>query len=92
MSYFFSFKKIRRVAETIFYFFFSCFPEVESDLPDDLREECLLCFNAAVANRMNVGDAIKKVQNDVLKKCDDRFKGRSLRDYIRKSCLLGWLV
>jgi hypothetical protein len=67
-----------------FYYFAFHSKEVESDLPDDLREECLLCFNAAVANRMNVGDAIKKVQNDVLKKCDDRFKGKYTKKHVSR--------
>ena len=57
--------------------------EVESDLPEDLRDEAVLCFEAAVANRMQVGDAITKVQNDVLKKCDDVFKGQRYKGFIK---------
>ena len=57
--------------------------EVESDLPENLRDEAVLCFEAAVANRMQVGDAITKVQNDVLKKCDDVFKGQRYKGFIK---------
>ncbi len=49
---------------------------VESDLPEDITERCVLCFEAAVANHMNVGDAIKKVQNEPLKEIDEKFKGQ----------------
>ncbi len=49
---------------------------VTSDLPEDITEKCVLCFEAAVANHMNVGDAIKKVQNEPLKEVDERFKGQ----------------
>ena len=61
---------------------------MESDLPDDLRDQALLAFKAAVDSRMSVGDAIAKVQKDVLSKCDEvfkgqRFKGPNLND-IRK--------
>ena len=36
------------------------FLDVESNLPPNLRDEAVLCFEAAVANRRNIGDAIKK--------------------------------
>ena len=57
--------------------------EVESDLPTDLRDAALLCFEAAVANRMSVGDAINKVQKDVLVKCDEIFKGQRYKGFIK---------
>ena len=59
------------------------FLEVESDLPENLRDEALLCFEAAVANRMSVGDAITKVQKDVLSKCDEVFKGQRFKGFIK---------
>ena len=59
------------------------FLEVESDLPENLRDEAVLCFEAAVANKMQVGDAITKVQNDVLKKCDDVYKGQRYKGFIK---------
>jgi len=57
--------------------------EVESDLPENLRDEAVLCFEAAVANKMQVGDAITKVQKDVLSKCDDVFKGQRFKGFIK---------
>ena len=56
---------------------------MESDLPENLRDEALLCFEAAVANRMTVGDAITKVQKDVLSKCDDVYKGQRYKGFIK---------
>ena len=32
---------------------------------------------------MNVGDAINKVQKDVLSKCDERFKGQRYKGFIK---------
>jgi len=57
--------------------------EVESDLPENLRDEAVLCFEAAVANKMQIGDAITKVQKDVLSKCDDVFKGQRFKGFIK---------
>ena len=59
------------------------FSEVDSDLPQDIRDEALMCFEAAVSNRMSVGDAIQKVQKDVLSKCDERFKGQRYKGFIK---------
>ena len=59
------------------------FSEVDSDLPQDIRDEALMCFEAAVSNRMAVGDAIQKVQKDVLSKCDERFKGQRYKGFIK---------
>ena len=56
---------------------------MESNLPTDLREEAVLCFEAAVANRINIGDAIKKVQEDVLTKCNEAFKGKRYKGFIK---------
>jgi len=57
--------------------------EVESDLPENLRDEAVLCFEAAVANKMPIGDAITKVQKDVLSKCDEVFKGQRFKGFIK---------
>jgi len=57
--------------------------EVESDLPDDLRDQALLAFKAAVDSRMSVGDSIAKVQKDVLSKCDEIFKGQRYKGFIK---------
>ena len=57
--------------------------EVESDLPENLRDEAVLCFEAAVANKMQIGDAITKVQKDVLSKCDEIYKGQRYKGFIK---------
>ena len=56
---------------------------VESDLPEDLKKEAQLSFEAAVSNRMNIGDSISKVQKEVLSKCDERFKGQRYKGFIK---------
>ena len=56
---------------------------VESDLPEDLKKEAQLSFEAAVSNRMNIGDCINKVQKEVLSKCDERFKGQRYKGFIK---------
>ena len=55
---------------------------VETNLPPYLKEEAVLCFEAAVANRMNIGDCIQKVENDVLNKCNDEFQGKRYKGFI----------
>lgn len=59
------------------------YTDVETNLPPDLKEESVLCFEAAVANRMNIGDAIKKVEEDVLSKCNEEFKGKRFKGFIK---------
>ena len=56
---------------------------VDSDLPEDLKKEAQLSFEAAVSNRMNIGDCITKVQKEVLSKCDERFKGQRYKGFIK---------
>ena len=59
------------------------FLDVESNLPPNLRDEAVLCFEAAVANRRNIGDAIKKVEDDVLTKCNAEFQGKRFKGFIK---------
>ena len=56
---------------------------MDSDLPEDLKKEAQLSFEAAVSNRMNIGDCITKVQKEVLSKCDERFKGQRYKGFIK---------
>ena len=56
---------------------------MESDLPDDLRDQVLLAFKAAMDMKMSVGNAIVKVQKDVLSKCNEIFKGQRYKGYIK---------
>ena len=57
--------------------------EVESDLPDDIKERCVLCFQSCLAQHMNIGDAIKKVQSEPLKEIDERYKGQRFKGFIK---------
>ena len=45
-------------------------------MPEDIRDACVLCFEAAVSNGMNIGDAVKKTQNGPLKQIDERYAGQ----------------
>ena len=66
------------------FLFHECYySDVETNLPPDLKEDAVLCFEAAVANRMNIGDAIKKVEDDVLSKCNEEFKGKRFKGFIK---------
>ena len=49
---------------------------MESDLPEDLKNEAASRFQAAIDSRMSIGDAIEKVQAEVLTKCNEVFKGK----------------
>ena len=52
-------------------------------MPEDLKKEACLRFQAAVENRMAIGDAIEKVQAEVLVKCNDVFKGKRYKGFIK---------
>ena len=43
----------------------------------------MLCFEAAMGNNLSVGDAVSKVQKDVLSKCDEVFKGKRYKGFIK---------
>ena len=43
----------------------------------------MVCFEAAIANNLSVGDAVSKVQKDVLSKCDEVFKGKRYKGFIK---------
>jgi len=56
---------------------------VDSDLPSDLQEEAQRCMESAVAQKMNIGDCIQKVQKDVLSKCNERYAGKRYKGFIK---------
>jgi len=56
---------------------------VDTDLPSDLQEEATRCMEAAVAQKMNIGDCIQKVQKDVLSKCNERYAGKRYKGFIK---------
>ena len=56
---------------------------MESDLPEDLKNEAASRFQAAIDSRMAIGDAIEKVQSEVLTKCNEVFKGKRYKGFIK---------
>ena len=40
-------------------------------------------MEAAVAQKMNIGDCIQKVQKDVLSKCNERYAGKRYKGFIK---------
>ena len=55
---------------------FPLISDVESDLPEDLKNEASLRFQAAIDGNLPIGSATEKVQEEVLSKCNDVFKGK----------------
>ena len=64
----------------LIFFFIS---DVESDLPEDLKNEASLRFQAAIDSHLPIGSATEKVQEEVLSKCNDVFKGKRYKGFIR---------
>jgi len=57
--------------------------EVESDLPDDIRDDALRVFRLAVAQKCTIKDAIEKVQKEALTEVETRFKGQRFKGFIK---------
>ena len=53
--------------------------EVESDLPEDIRDRALSVFRAAIAEKFTVQQAIEKVQKEALVEVEERFKGQRFK-------------
>ena len=53
--------------------------EVESDLPEDIRDRALSVFRAAVSDKATVQQAIEKVQKEALVEVETRFKGQRFK-------------
>ena len=53
--------------------------EVESDLPEDIKERALSCFRAAISDKCTIQQAIEKVQKDALSEVETRFKGQRFK-------------
>ena len=59
--------------------------EVESDLPEDIRDRALSVFRAAISDKATVQQAIEKVQKEALVEVETRFKGQRFKVSIRPS-------
>merc|ERR1712133_68242 len=57
--------------------------EVESDLPEDIRDRALSVFRAAVSDKATVQQAIEKVQKEALVEVEERFKGQRFKGFIK---------
>jgi len=57
--------------------------EVESDLPDDIRDDALRVFRIAVDNKLTIKDSIEKVQKEALTEIETRFKGQRFKGFIK---------
>jgi|ERR1712048_853755 len=53
--------------------------EVESDLPEDIRDRALSVFRAAISDKATVQQAIEKVQKEALVEVENRFKGQRFK-------------
>jgi len=57
--------------------------EVESNFPDDLRDDALRVFRYAVSQKSTIRDAIKQVQEEALSEVENIFKGQRFKGYIK---------
>merc|ERR1711963_939360 len=57
--------------------------EVESDLPEDIRDRALSVFRAAISDKATVQQAIEKVQKEALVEVETRFKGQRFKGFIK---------
>ena len=55
------------------------FLEVESTLPDNIKERALSVFRAAVSEKYPIKDAIEKVQKEALCEIETVFKGQRFK-------------
>ena len=53
--------------------------EVESDLPEDIRDRALSVFRAAISDKFTVQQAIEKVNKEALVEVEERFKGQRFK-------------
>merc|ERR1712098_173021 len=53
--------------------------EVESDLPEDIKDRALSVFRAAISDKSTIQQAIEKVQKEALVEVETRFKGQRFK-------------
>ena len=64
--------------------------EVESDLPEDIRDRALSVFRAAISDKATIQQAIEKVQKEALVEVETRFKGQRFKVGTYSSEQLGY--
>merc|ERR1711915_1145108 len=57
--------------------------EVESNLPDNIKDRAVSVFKAAVSEKYPIKDAIEKVQREALCEVDTVFKGQRFKGQIK---------
>merc|ERR1711892_99811 len=57
--------------------------DVESTLPDKVKDRALSVFKSAVSERYPIKDAIEKVQKEALCEIETVFKGQRFKGYIK---------
>eukprot|EP00091_Calanus_sinicus_P024529 TRINITY_DN8855_c0_g1_i4.p2 TRINITY_DN8855_c0_g1~~TRINITY_DN8855_c0_g1_i4.p2 ORF type:complete len:136 (-),score=54.33 TRINITY_DN8855_c0_g1_i4:59-466(-) len=57
--------------------------EVESDLPEDIKERALSVFRASISDKGTIQQAIEKVQKEALCEVETRFKGQRFKGFIK---------
>merc|ERR1712212_495006 len=57
--------------------------EVESDLPEDIRDDALRVFRSAIADKCTIQDAINKENKEALCEVEERFKGQRFKGFIK---------
>jgi len=57
--------------------------EVESDLPEDIKDRALSVFRAAISDKSTIQQAIEKVQKEALVEVETRFKGQRFKGFIK---------
>ena len=53
--------------------------EVDSDLPEDIKERALSVFRASISDKCTIQQAIEKVQKEALCEVETRFKGQRFK-------------
>merc|ERR1712243_517571 len=57
--------------------------EVESDLPEDIKDRALSVFRAAISDKSTIQQAIERVQKEALVEVETRFKGQRFKGFIK---------
>merc|ERR1711872_149530 len=57
--------------------------EVESNLPDNIKDRAVSVFKAAVSEKYPIKDAIEKVEREALCEVDTAFKGQRFKGHIK---------
>merc|ERR1711935_969758 len=57
--------------------------DVESDLPEDIMNDAMRVFRAAISDKCTIQQAIEKVQREALSEVETRFKGQRFKGFIK---------